>query len=112
MRRDVFQAIADPVRRDIIALLADTPLTVNNIAEKFDISRPAISKHLKILQECDLIAVAQNGRTRLCMIQPQNLLPAFMWMEQYKKLWEDRLDDFGNYLNELKTKTISNEHKK
>jgi len=112
MRRDVFQAIADPIRRDIIALLADEPLTVNNIAEKFDISRPAVSKHLKILQECDLIAVQQNGRARLCMIRPQNLLPAFMWIEQYKNLWEDRLDEFGNYLNELQTKTKSNEHKK
>ncbi len=112
MRRDVFQAIADPVRRDIITLLATTPLTVNNIAENFAISRPAISKHLKILQECGLIAVHQNGRARICMIQPQNLLPAFMWMEQYKNLWEDRLDDFGNYLNDLQTKTNSNERKK
>ena len=105
MRRDVFQAIADPVRRDIIELLAEKPLTINTIADQFDISRPAISKHLKILQECDIIHVHQNGRARLCMIKPQNLLPAFMWMEQYKTLWEDRLDDFGNYLNELQTKT-------
>jgi len=105
MRRDVFQAIADPVRRDIIELLAEAPLTINIIADKFHISRPAISKHLKILQECDIIAIHQSGRARLCMIKPQNLLPAFMWMEQYKILWEDRLDDFGNYLNELQTKT-------
>ncbi len=112
MRRDVFQAIADPIRRDILSLLADTPLTVNNVAEKFDVSRPAVSKHLKILQECDLITVERNGRARMCMIKPQNLMPAFMWIEQYKKLWENRLDEFGDYLHELQTKTTSNEPKK
>jgi len=111
MRRDVFQAIADPIRRDIIELLAQSPLTINTIADKFDISRPAISKHLKILQECGIIDVHQNGRARLCMIKPQNLLPAYMWIEQYKILWEARLDDFGNYLNELQTKTKQHERK-
>ena len=112
MRRDVFQAIADPIRRDIIELLAEAPLTINSIADKFDISRPAISKHLKILQECGIIAVQQNGRARMCMIKPQNLLPAFMWIEQYKVLWETRLDNFGNYLNELQTKNKKNEQKR
>ncbi|MTI32768.1 ArsR/SmtB family transcription factor [Xanthovirga aplysinae] len=108
MRRDVFQAIADPVRRDIIELLAIEPLTVNAVAEKFDISRPAISKHLKILDECGIIHINQKGRERYCQIQPKNLVPAFLWIEQYRNLWEDRLDNFENYLMELQTKNKKN----
>ena len=108
MRRDVFQAIADPVRRDIIKLLATTPLTINEVAHKFDISRPAISKHVKILNECGIVEINQKGRERHCQILPQNLLPAFLWIEQYKKLWESRLDTFGDYLNELQLKKNTN----
>lgn len=108
MRRDVFQAIADPVRREIIELLAEDTLSVNAIAEKFEISRPAISKHLKILKECEIIDYKKQGRERLCFIQPRNLIPAFMWIEQYRKLWEDKLDAFERYLNELQSKTNLN----
>lgn len=108
MRRDVFQAIADPIRRDIIELLAEESLTVNSIAEKFEISRPAISKHLKILNECGIIDYSQTGRERLCLIRPQNLIPAFLWIKQYNKLWEDRINSFENYINEVQTK-IKNE---
>ncbi|MEM1406481.1 MAG: metalloregulator ArsR/SmtB family transcription factor [Bacteroidota bacterium] len=104
MRRDVFQAIADPVRRDIIQLLAEQQLSVNAVAEKFKISRPAISKHLKILKECDIIDISREGRERYCKIKPKNLIPAFMWIDQYRKLWEDKLDSFENYLMELKDK--------
>ncbi|MFY0653540.1 MAG: winged helix-turn-helix transcriptional regulator [Cyclobacteriaceae bacterium] len=109
MRRDVFQAIADPVRRDIIGLLAEETLSVNEVAEKFEISRPAISKHLKILKECDIIQIEKKGRERLCFIQPKNLIPAFMWIEQYKKLWEEKLDFFENYLSKLQSKRQNNE---
>jgi len=101
MRRDVFQAIADPVRRDIIKLLAKEPLSVNSVANKFEVSRPAISKHLKILNECGIIEINQQGRERFCRIQPSSLIPAFMWIDQYRKLWEDKLDSFENYLIEL-----------
>ena len=101
MRRDVFQAIADPVRREIIELLAEQPMSVNSVAERFDVSRPAISKHLKILHECGIISYGQQGRERLCMIKPKELIPAFMWIDQYRTLWEDRLDSFENYLNKL-----------
>ncbi len=104
MRRDVFQAIAGPVRRDIIELLSEETLTVNSIAEKFDVSRPAISKHLKILKECEIIEIKKIGRKRFCQIQPKTLLPAFLWIEKYEKLWEDKLDSFENYLNQLQTK--------
>ncbi|NER12083.1 metalloregulator ArsR/SmtB family transcription factor [Leptobacterium flavescens] len=101
MRRDVFQAIADPVRRDIIRLLAEDTLSINSVAEKFDVSRPAISKHLKILEECGIITISKQGRERYCTIQPRSLIPAFMWIDQYKGLWEDRLDSFENYLTKL-----------
>ena len=104
MRRDVFQAIADPVRRDIISLLAEKTLTVNAVAEKFEVSRPAISKHLKILRECEIIEITQQGRERFCQIQPKKLIPAFLWIDQYRSLWEDKLDAFENYLNELQTR--------
>lgn len=104
MRRDVFQAIADPVRRDIIGLLANEKLTVNSVAEKFDISRPAISKHIKILTECGIIEIKKEGRERFCQIRPKNLIPAFLWIEQYKNLWEDKLDSFEEYLIKLQTK--------
>jgi len=109
MRRDVFQAIADPVRRDIISLLAEESLSINMIAEKFDISRPAISKHIKILEECGLILIHKKGRERYCLIQPRNLVPAFLWIDQYKNLWEEKLDSFENYLIQLQSKTKENE---
>lgn len=103
MRRDVFQAIADPVRRDIIKLLAKQVLTVNAVAEKFDVSRPAISKHLKILEECGIVVINKQGRERFCEIQPKSLIPAFLWIEQYQNLWEEKLDSFENYLIKLQT---------
>lgn len=109
MRRDVFQAIADPVRRDIIALVANEKMTVSEIAEKFTISRPAISKHLRILRECGIVEIEQKGRERLCHIQPKNLIPAFLWIEQYKVLWEARLDSFESYLMQLQSKQKDNE---
>ena len=104
MRRDVFQAIADPIRRNIIQLLAEEALTINAVAEKFDVSRPAISKHLRILNECGIIEINQKGRERYCQIQPENLIPAFLWIEQYKSLWEDKIDSFEQYLHKLQSK--------
>ena len=101
MQRDVFKAIADPVRREIIELLSDRPLSVNEVAENFDVSRPAISKHLKILNECGIVVVNKQGRERICQIQASNLIPAFLWLEQYRKLWDERLDSFEEYLIKL-----------
>ena len=109
MRRDVFQAIADPVRRDIIDLLSKEMLTVNEIAGKFEISRPAISKHIKILNECGLVTINQKGRERYCKIQPKELIPAFLWIEQYHKLWEERIDSFEDYLKQLQPKNKNDE---
>ena len=86
MRRDVFQAIADPVRRDIIGLLAHQTQNVNSIAENFDISRPGISKHIKILKECGLVVIKKQGRESLCEFQPDHLNEVADWVEQYRKL--------------------------
>lgn len=111
IRRDVFQAISDPVRREIVDVLSANPQTINEVAERFEISRPAISKHIKILDECGLITISQKGRERYCMINPKSLIPAFMWLEQYKKLWEQRLDSFEDYVNQLKQNRNKDEQK-
>lgn len=111
-RRDVFQAIADPHRRQIIDLLSEKPMTLNAIAEKFDISRPAISQHIKYLAECGIVKVEQIGRERFCKIQPGNLVPAFMWLEKYHQQWESRIDSFEKYINELKTNPNTKKSKK
>lgn len=105
IRRDVFQAIADPTRRKIIDLLSDEPMTLNAIADKFHISRPAISQHIKHLAECDIIEIEQKGRERYCKIKPENLVPAFMWLEKYQQQWTKRIESFEKYVNKLKTKT-------
>ena len=102
MRRDVFQAIADPVRREIIDLLAEEPQTVNTVAEKFDISRPAVSRHLKILNECGLVQVVQKGRERHCVVIPSALSKVSDWVNQHRQLWENKLDNFEAYLNQIK----------
>ena len=111
MRRDVFQAIADPVRRDIIGLLAEQRMTVNAVAKQFEISRPAISKHIKILHECGMVAIHQQGRERYCEIQPQSLLPIADWVAQYRDLWEGKLDSFEAYLEQLQVKRDSEKPK-
>ena len=112
MRRDVFQAIADPVRRDIIDMLASDKLTVNAIAEKFEISRPAVSKHIKILNECGLVKTVSNGRERHCIIIPKELSKVSDWVEQHRQLWEGKLDSFEEYLNKLKLKNKEDERSK
>ena len=108
-RRDVFQAIADPTRRQIIQLVANKAMNLNAITENFDVSRPAISQHIKILQECGIIEIEKIGRERYCKIQPGNLKEVSDWIEQYKGLWEQKLDSFENYLNKLQSKNNKNE---
>lgn len=91
MRRDVFQAIADPNRRAIIDLLAKQTLKLNEIAEKFDVSRPAISKHIKILAECGLIKIKQKGRERFCELRHLPLNEVSRWIEHHNKFWDKKL---------------------
>ncbi len=104
MRRDIFQAIADPVRREILEIISTDALNVNEVAEHFDISRQAVSKQLKILTECGLLIVKQEGRERFFSIQPESLIPASMWIDQLQKQWSDRIDSFEHYVNQLKKK--------
>ena len=106
MRRDVFQAIADPTRREIIHMIAHETLNLNAVAEKFAISRPAISKHIKILTQCGLIVVNQKGRERHCEANLKKLNEVSVWVAQYKKFWDQRLDALENYLDGLGTKNI------
>lgn len=101
MRRDVFQAIADPTRRAILGLVAVQSLTLNAVAEKFDISRPAISKHVKVLEECGLVKINQVGRERFCEAKLEGLAEVSDWVAQYRKFWEDRFSNLDQYLNKL-----------
>jgi DNA-binding transcriptional ArsR family regulator len=103
-RRDVFQAIADPNRRAIISLLSQKKLTLNGVADHFTISRPAISKHVKLLEECGLIQIEQKGRERFCEIKLDKLNEVSDWIEQYRQFWETRLDALEVYLEELQSK--------
>jgi DNA-binding transcriptional ArsR family regulator len=100
LRRDVFQAIADPTRREIINMIARESLNVNAVAERFDISRPAISKQLKILTECGLIVIRQQGRERVCEAKLQQLDEVSQWIEQYRVFWMSKLDALEKYLNQ------------
>ncbi len=103
-RRDVFQAIADPTRREIINLIANKPYNVNAIAEKFDMTRQAISLHVKILVECELITIKQQGRERYCEAQLDQLDEVVSWVAQSRKHWVNRFEKLDTYLNDIKTK--------
>lgn len=112
MRRDVFQAIADPTRRQIINMVAHKSLNVNAVTEKFDVSRTAIYKHIKILSECGLIIMKQRGRERYCEAKLQKLSAVSDWVEQYRKIWELRFDSLESYLNQLQAKNKKHGKKK
>lgn len=99
MRRDVFQAIADPTRRDIIGLIAHKSLNLNAVTGHFDISRPAISKHIKILTQCRLLTIRQKGRDRFCEANFKKLNEVSDWVEQYRTFWTNKLDALGDFLD-------------
>jgi DNA-binding transcriptional ArsR family regulator len=103
-RRDVYQAIADPTRREIINLIATQPYNVNAIAEKFDMTRQAISLHVKILVECELIAIKKQGREHFCEARLNQLDEVATWVAQSKKHWVKQFEKLDHYLNEIKTK--------
>lgn len=92
MQRDVFQAIADPTRREIIDLIANQSLPVNEVADQFKISRPAISKHIKILNECGLVVIKKKGRKRYCRADVRKLKKVSDWANKYQKFWSQKLD--------------------
>jgi len=104
-RRDVFQAIADPTRREIIHLLSRQSLNLNAIADNFQVSRQAISLHIKILAECGLIVIRKQGRERYCEPHFEPLNQVADWVDQYKNFWEGRLDKIGLLLQEMQKKS-------
>lgn len=112
MRRDVFQAIADPTRREIIQMLAKESLNLNAVSDRFDISRPAISKHIKILTECGLITIHQQGRERICEAKLDSLNEVSTWVQQYRQFWEDKMDALEVYLAALQSKEKNVKRKK
>ncbi|MBC8084636.1 MAG: winged helix-turn-helix transcriptional regulator [Hymenobacter sp.] len=104
-RRDVYQAIADPTRRQIIGLLAGGGLSLNAIASKFEVSRPAISQQVKILIECGLVVVRPEGRERICEVRLDGLADVAEWITQYRELWDGRLSRLDSFLQQPISKT-------
>lgn len=101
-RRDVFQGIADPTRREILGMIAQKPMNLNTISEQFDMSRPAISQHIKILSECRLIRIQKKGRERICEPEPEKLHEIAEWIEPFKKLWTNRFNALDDLLDKMK----------
>ena len=104
MRRDVFQAIADPTRRDIISLIAKKPMTPNTVADSFNLSRQAISKHINILAECGLLSLEIQGREYYYTMQVKKLAEVNNWLEPFRIMWEERFSSLDRVLHNLKSK--------
>jgi DNA-binding transcriptional ArsR family regulator len=102
MRRDIFQAIADPTRRAIIALIAVQALTPNALAEHFDTTRQAVSKHLKILTECEVVTQEQKGREIYYRLKIEKMKEIDEWLEQYREIWETRYRQLEDLLASIK----------
>lgn len=103
-RRDIFQAIADPTRRAIIALIALNAMTPNAIAEQFEISRQAVSKHLQLLTECELVTQNQQGREIYYQLEVNKMKEIDKWLDQFRKIWESRFNQLDNVLLTIKSK--------
>lgn len=103
MRRDIFQAIADPTRRGIIALIAIQSMTPNAIAENFNTTRQAVSKHLRILTECELVKQEHHGREIYYTLEIEKMKEIDQWLEQYRKIWETRFNQLDNLLATIKS---------
>ena len=102
MRRDIFQAVADPTRRAIIALIALQAMTPNAIAENFNTTRQAVSKHLRILAECELVKQEQKGREIYYSLKIDKMKEIDKWLEQFRKIWEIQFDQLDNLLLKIK----------
>lgn len=103
-RRDIFQAIADPTRRAILTLIALQAMTPNALAEHFDTSRQAVSKHVKILTECQLVEQQQSGREIYYYLNPKKMKEVDEWLEPFRKLWDTRFNQLDTILKQLKSK--------
>ena len=104
LRRDIFQAISDPTRRAILVLLTSQAMTAGAIAENFDAARPTISKHIQILNECDLIEANQQGREIYYELKIEKMKEVDKWLEQFRKIWKTRLDQLDNLISTIKNK--------
>jgi DNA-binding transcriptional ArsR family regulator len=107
-----FKALADPTRRAILARLSTGEANVTQLAKPFDMSQPAISKHLKVLERAGLIERGRDAQFRPCRLQPEPLKEVSVWVEHYRQIWEERLDRLDLYLNELQKKEKQRERKK
>jgi DNA-binding transcriptional ArsR family regulator len=105
MRRDVFQAIADPTRREIINLIAHQSLTPNGVADSFNMSRQGISKHIKILTECGIITINKQGREHYCIVQPKKLDEVADWLADFRRIWENQFSKLDNLLIKMQAET-------
>ncbi|TMI62861.1 MAG: winged helix-turn-helix transcriptional regulator [Bacteroidetes bacterium] len=104
MRRDVFQAIADPTRRAILVLVATQAMTPNAMAEKFDTTRQAVSKHIKVLTECELVKQQHNGREIYYYLNAKKMKEVADWLEPFRQIWESRFNQLDTLLATLKKK--------
>ncbi|MCB0397911.1 MAG: winged helix-turn-helix transcriptional regulator [Flavobacteriales bacterium] len=104
MKRDIFQGLADPTRRAILVLLTTQAMTPNALAEKFDTTRQAVSKHIKILKECELVGQRKTGREIYYHFKADKMKEIDHWLEQFRKHWDDRFDQLDQVLSNLKTK--------
>lgn len=102
MKQDIFQAIADPTRRAILTLIAIQALTPNALAEQFDMTRQAVSKHIKVLHECELIKAEQSGREIYYHLNPQKMQEIDHWLAQFRKIWEVQFNQLDDVLSNLK----------
>jgi len=104
MRRDIFQAVADPTRRAIVLLLAVQAMTPNSIAEHFDTTRQAVSKHLRILTECELVKQQQQGREIYYHLEAEKMKEIEKWLEKFRQIWQTRFNQLDEVLEQLKRK--------
>lgn len=103
MRRDVFNAIADPTRRGILMSLTNESQNVNTLADKFDMTRQAVSLHIKYLQECGVITIKKEGRERYCHLEVQKLTEVADWLEPFRKMWTGKFNQLDKLLEELQS---------
>jgi len=111
-RRDVFQAIADPTRRQIINLIAQQSLNLNAIAENFEISRPAISQHIRVLTECGIVVIRKQGRERYCEAKLEALSEVSNWVDQYRHFWNEKFNSLDRYLQKVQKNNKSKNRSK
>lgn len=111
LKRDVFNAIADPTRRGILLSLSQESHNVNALAEKFDMTRQAVSLHIKYLKECGVISITKEGRERRCQLEAEKLAEVMDWLAPFRQLWAKKFNQLDQLLNELQSTTENNPDK-